>query len=250
MRMLFNLLHDVHDARDFLFAKTFLKSDMPEIVDLRTRCSPIENQETLGSCGPNALAGAMEFNDLKDGNGYTDLSRLFIYYVTRERMGTIKEDSGVSIREMVKAVAKFGACDEMMWPYEINRYEERPHDLCYTDAEHRRIKEYWRVNGATIWHTEKTIMYCLLEGFPIVFGLMLYESFMTDEVAANGYVPVPALGEKSLGGHAMEIVGYDITERQFIVRNSWGKAWGDKGYCYIPFEYLLRSGMDMWTIRK
>jgi C1A family cysteine protease len=37
----------------------------------------------------------------------------------------------------------------------------------------------------------------------------------------------------------MLCVGYSDPDRVFIVRNSWGSDWGDKGYCYIPYDYLM-----------
>ena len=37
----------------------------------------------------------------------------------------------------------------------------------------------------------------------------------------------------------------------FIVRNSWGHQWGDKGYCYIPYDYMMNrkyNDGDSWVI--
>jgi C1A family cysteine protease len=56
--------------------------------------------------------------------------------------------------------------------------------------------------------------------------------------------------ETDLGGHAMCCVGYDMEKQMFIVRNSWGTEWGDNGYCYFPFEYLVYFGDDFWTVRN
>jgi hypothetical protein len=37
------------------------------------------------------------------------------------------------------------------------------------------------------------------------------------------------------GGHAVCLVGY--TKKYFIVRNSWGTQWGDKGFAYASNQY-------------
>ena len=63
---------------------------------------------------------------------------------------------------------------------------------------------------------------------------------------------MPGEGESSLGGHAVMAVGYDNEKQVFIVRNSWGLGWGDKGYFYMPYEYIINNDLcdDFWTIRK
>ena len=62
---------------------------------------------------------------------------------------------------------------------------------------------------------------------------------------------MPGRSERQLGGHAVMAVGYDDAEGRFIARNSWGPAWGVKGYFTIPYEYLLDSNLsdDFWTIK-
>jgi C1A family cysteine protease len=69
-------------------------------------------------------------------------------------------------------------------------------------------------------------------------------------VARAGVVPLPGPREKVLGGHAVLAVGYDDAKQCFIVRNSWGTKWGDKGHCYMPYAYLTDSDLaaDFWTI--
>ena len=67
----------------------------------------------------------------------------------------------------------------------------------------------------------------------------------------NGIVPMPNIQtEVCLGGHAIVCVGYN--ETQWIMRNSWGIGWGDKGYFYLPYQYLLDSTLssDLWDITK
>ena len=92
---------------------------------------------------------------------------------------------------------------------------------------------------------------CLLEGFPFVFGFTVYESFESAAVAKTGKLNMPKKNESVVGGHAVVAVGYDDTSKRFIVRNSWGAAWGIKGYFTIPYDYLLDDNLanDFWTIR-
>ena len=85
-------------------------------------------------------------------------------------------------------------------------------------------------------------------GFPVPFGATLYPAF--EDVGSDGKVPMPE--GTSIGGHAMLIVGYDLLKQVYIVRNSWGTDWGDKGYCYFPCGYLENPNLadDFWVIRK
>src|SRR5438105_2592268 len=91
---------DLPDGRDYLFgARRPLPEALPSSVDLRSLCSPIENQGQLGSCTANALAGALEFLERKDRVPFADLSRLFIYYNERVVEHTVKTDSGAMLRD-------------------------------------------------------------------------------------------------------------------------------------------------------
>ena len=84
----------------------------------------------------------------------------------------------------------------------------------------------------------------------IRFGFSVYESFMSEQVATTGEVPLPPRGEKLIGGHAVVAIGYDDSIQRFIVRNSWGPKWGIKGYCTMPYAYLTdpQLASDFWAI--
>ena len=93
---------------------------------------------------------------------------------------------------------------------------------------------------------------CLAGGFPFVFGFTVYESFESERVAETGVVPMPKRTERSVGGHAVLAIGYDDAKKTFVVRNSWGTAWGMKGYFTMPYAYLEDRSLsdDFWTIRR
>lgn len=91
---------------------------------------------------------------------------------------------------------------------------------------------------------------CINEGFPFAFGFTVVSSFQTPDVAATGNMHVPQVYDSVLGGHAVLAVGYDGSSKCFIVRNSWGEAWGDKGYFHMPYDYITNPGLadDFWAI--
>jgi C1A family cysteine protease len=217
---------------------------LPSKVDLSSQCSPIENQGTLGSCTANALVGNLEFLELKDHLPFVDMSRLFIYYNERLLEGTVKEDSGAALRDGIKSLAKAGCCSEKDWPYDVTKFTKKPSVVCYTKALFHKIQSYRSLQ------TQNELLTCLASGYPFVFGISVYGSFESEIVAKTGIVPMPSPTESNLGGHAVCGVGYDQSTKLFKVRNSWGTGWGDKGYFYLPFEYVNKLASDFWTIRK
>jgi len=238
---------DYPDRRDWLYSSVPRPSrKMPVLTDLRSGCSPVEDQGEIGSCTANALAGALEFLQKKDGVPFEDKSRLFIYYNERVIAHSTGADSGAQLRDGIKTLAKQGACRESIWPYLAGKLAVKPPDACYRDALEHRISRYRRII------TVREMKTCLAEGFPFVFGFMVFGSFESNRVARSGIVDMPGRRETPLGGHAVLAVGYDERESRFIARNSWGTGWGMRGYFTIPYEYLESRELaaDFWTIRR
>jgi C1A family cysteine protease len=238
---------DLPDQRDHLFAapRTVL-AELPPSVDLRDKCpKAVYDQGHLGSCTANAIAGAFEFDLLKQGMADFMPSRLFIYYNERAREGTIDCDSGAMIRDGIKSVTKQGVCDEVSWPYDVTTFTNQPTAACYQEALGNLATSYQRVTPIL-----NQLKGCLAAGYPIVFGFRVYESFESAEVAQTGLVPMPASGEQALGGHAVLAVGYDDATGRFLVRNSWGTGWGQDGYFTMLYPYLTDRSLssDFWAI--
>lgn len=200
-----------------------------------------------GNCTANAIAGAIEFDQLKQGIAETFTpSRLFIYYNERVMEHSVDSDSGAMIRDGIKSVSKQGACHEQLWPYTIAKFRTKPAQKCYTDAAKHKAVTYQRIVQEL-----NQMKGCLASGYPFVIGFSVYESFETQRVAKTGHAPLPASKEKELGGHAVLCVGYNDARGWFILRNSWGTRWGMKGYFTLPYAYLTESNLadDFWTIR-
>ncbi len=238
---------DLPDQRDFLYSAVKpISVALPSQVDLRSGCSPVEDQGQLGSCTANAIVGALEFLELKDKLPYTDLSRLFIYYNERVIEHTVQSDSGAQSRDGIKSVAKQGVCSEAKWPYVISKFAVKPPAACYKEALQHLIVEYHRLT------TVDDMRACLAEGYPFVFGFTVYESFESAQVAKTGTVNMPRKNERVLGGHAVLAVGYNDQQKRFSVRNSWGTGWGKQGYFTMPYAYLADPNLasDFWVVHR
>ena len=234
---------DKLDTRDYKYTVTPKAS--PNIVDLRAFCSPIENQGSLGSCTGQAIAGAIELLN-KRNRKPTDVSRLFIYYYERLLLGTVNYDSGAYIRDGIKATNHYGASLESYWPYDIRKFKQEPISEAKTDALQRKVTRYERVNDFN------GCVDALSNGYPVIMGFRVYDSFMSKNVAKTGIMTYPnTKREKLLGGHAVLLVGYNKSKKVFIARNSWGTNWGDKGYFYMPFNVINPNmSSDYWIIKS
>lgn len=248
---------DLPDHRDLKLAPPNLSLfELPASVDLSPGLPPAYDQESLGSCTANAIAGAIQFEMMKDKDLPDFMpSRLFIYYNERVIEGDVDQDAGAMIRDGIKTVYQDGVCGEGwgdgQWPYDIGLFADKPNEECYMNA--RTFNAF----------TSKNILYqrviqdlhhlkaCLAGGFPYVFGMSVYESFESEEVAKTGILPMPTAVEKLVGGHAILCVGYDDARQAFLVRNSWGSGWGINGYFWMPYAYMANANLcdDFWSIK-
>jgi C1A family cysteine protease len=239
---------DLPDGRDFMYAAPEeVLAKLPEQVDLRPQCPPVYDQGQLGSCTANAIGGALEFDQIKQGkpSPFTP-SRLFIYYNERAIENTIDSDSGAQIRDGVKSVNKLGAPPETDWPYDITKFRDKPSDQAFAGGSANQAILYKRLTA-----TLGQLKGCLASGYPFVLGFTVYDYFESQQMAQSGHLQMPTASEQQVGGHAVLAVGYDESQQAFIIRNSWGPDWGLQGYFTMPYPYLLQSTLasDFWTIR-
>jgi len=239
---------DLPDMRDHLFTakRRIIAEELPRKVDLREKCSPVEDQGQIGSCTAQAIVGCLECLEISRTKVFTDLSRLFLYYKERELENSVNIDQGAYIRDGIKVLAKIGVPHEDLWPYNMARWAEKPTAEAHRGAKQHKITDYQRMSSL------QEMKSCLAAGYPFVFGFSVYDYFESKKMAETGVLVMPKGSERVLGGHAVTAVGYDDDISHFIVRNSWSTKWGQKGYFMMPYEYLADRNLsdDFWSIRK
>ncbi len=241
-------------------------SDVPKSVDLKHLCSPVEDQGDIGSCTAQAGVGLIEYFENRAHNKFLEASRLFLYKVTRNYL-QLQGDTGAYLRSTIAAMALFGVAPEKYWPYDTSRYDEEPPGFCYSFAQNYKAIKYFRLDsyGLSPEIVLDRIKNYLFTGFPAMFGFTVFDSIEQAE-ENSGKIPFPdAKTDRIVGGHAVVAVGYDdkieIINRKgdkkkskgaFLIRNSWGKTWGENGYGWLPYDYLLKWNLasDWWTLIK
>ncbi len=231
----FKLTKQKIDERDYQSTlkasinKSFVELKMPIIYD----------QKDLGSCVSNAVALCVNYW-LK-----ISPSRLFIYWNARA-IGKYEmyQDTGLSVRDGCKSIAKFFVTDEKNWAYDISKFDTIPPLTAYNKVINLSDMSY-----TSVPQDLNSIKQYLINGYPLVFGIAVYSSFVSSN---TGIIPMPNVNtETLLGYHCVLIVGFDDSKLMFKVANSWGTNWGQKGYFYLPYSYVTNVDLsfDFWCIK-
>jgi C1A family cysteine protease len=231
--------------------------------DLRGHFSPIEDQGNIGSCTAHGPVSLAEYFQIRAFGSYTNLSRLFLYKTTRNLLGW-RGDTGAFVDTAMGALALFGAPPEKFYPYIERNYDKEPTPFHYALAQSFQATTYYRLDpiGTRTPDVLDRARVLLTAGLPCMFGFTAYESIGQADSMNDGAIPFPARGERITGGHVLVACGHDDEKRiintrrggeetvgAFRVRNTWGVNWGDEGYGWIPYDYVL-AGLadDFWTL--
>jgi C1A family cysteine protease len=233
-------------------------------ADLRQWCSPIEDQRDIGSCTANASVGIVEYFERRAFGKHLDGSRLFVYKATRNLLG-LSGDTGAWLRSAMGALVTFGVPPEKYWPYDTKKFDLEPPAFVYALGQAYQAESFYRLDpgGTPPADILDAIKKHLQAGIPSMFGFTVYDSISQANGAGKGRIPFPQPTDRVAGGHAISAVGYDDdleikhsgapapTKGALIIRNSWGTSWGDRGYGYLPYEYVLqRLAVDWWVLIK
>jgi C1A family cysteine protease len=213
---------------------------LPASVDLRAAWWDIGNQDSTGSCvGWASTEGVARYHMVKTGklDQTGHLSPRCTWMASKEtdefnnRPETFIEGAGTSLKAAIDFLKKFGSVLESLLPFHISTATYQGNENAfYAIAASRRIASYFNLgkdlNAWRIW---------LASHGPIMAGLSV-DATWDNATATHGNLDT-FQANTVRGGHAICIVGYRA-DRRFIVRNSWGISWGDKGFGYASESYI------------
>jgi C1A family cysteine protease len=209
-------------------------------VDYTSQMETARNQGSEGSTTGFALAAAMEYQIRKRFGEVVVLSPRWIYNQTRKVEGTAQSDLGSKLEDAIGVARDIGVIDEEAWPYKAGEYASPPPAKAEA-ARRYKIRASKRLSGL------REIKAALENSGPLVAGITLYQSAF-EQFAKTGRLPPPNPKDNVQGAQAFCVVGFDDQHRMLKVLNSWGAAWGDHGYGYVPYSYVDENLSEFWAI--
>jgi Papain family cysteine protease len=220
---------------------------LPPSVDLRQSWWKIGNQGDTGACVGWATADSvLRWHFVQAGRlAKTDLlSVRYVWMAAKEtdvftsRPTTFIEEDGTSAKAALDIARKFGVVLDSTLPFEPGMLYGGKVGTFYALAAQRRIAAYFNLGGGpAAWRK------WLATGGPIVVRLDVDATW--DDVDATGTLKTYK-ASTARGGHAVALVGY--TPDHFIVRNSWGRSWGDKGFAYASNAYAQAAFTEAYGV--
>ena len=212
-----------YDIRNFEKA---LVLNPPSTFSLVKDLQGIRNQGRQGTCAAQTAACIKEWQEKMDYRFDRHFSPQFVYNNRPNH-----ERRGMFGREVMSILRNVGIVEEKEYRYgKIEKKEDINKEL-YEKAKDHKIKSYARVRTINDVKKSLPINGPLYISFPVFHhGVDMWKRQYRDQ--------------KMRGGHAMAIVGYD--ETGFIIRNSWGESWGDKGMCTYKYEDF-GCHWEIWT---
>lgn len=233
------------DNRDYLIRGFFTTVILPERYSIEDKMTPVRSQAKEGACVGFALAvGVKEYQEKIDYKRLVELSPRYIYEEAKKISG---HTEGTTLKAAMQVVRKMGVCEERLWPYEVPQVISKS-SKADSNAERFKVKTYARVINLT------ELKHALVQFGPILIGVKVYKGMMSDEAKGTGIVPNPSCwNRRVLGGHALCAVSYDDKSPYFKndghikCKNSWGEAFGDKGYIYLSYRYIKANMIDAFS---
>ena len=213
----------------------------------------VDNQGAYGSCTAHVLSYAWQQSRLRANKSWYKPSRCFWYAHSRLALGDRKlsTDKGSTIWSTAQTLSSKGAVAESLWPYTKQNIDREPTVTINIQASGNkqsvRQVSFGLNTNTNIANIKKEIN----DGRVVMIGIMIFQSFMTNDVMRSGQIPVPKKRQEALlGGHAIALSGWDESKQVFTFRNSWGTSVGKQGSFSIPYSYVCNPTLagDAWVV--
>ncbi len=230
-----------------------LSASLPAQVDSREFCHRVVSHYPYPTGCACACTSMVQYFEKRASGRSLAPSRMFVHQVAC-RLSNATNSERISLRTTLKAMIRFGLPPERYWPYNEQQWEQIPDAFLFGFGEHLAACHYVRLDGHgdAPSKTLQRVKGFLASGFGIVFGLMI-----PNEISGDADIHFPSPYESCGEGQAVLCVGYDDRRRirsekgAFLIQNSWGDSWGDRGFGWIPYRYLTESlAVDFWTLMK
>jgi len=230
-------IKDSRDDRDFRLCSIQAPVATPQSFALED-LFPSKNQFSRGSCTSQAQAHHKERQEKKR------IGARPIMAWTKRLEGN--KGYGAMTRNTFKIVNSIGCCEESFCPEpEASMSWEEYIDVenlpfkCEEKALEHKSASYWRVENSV----EDIKQAIFKNKNSVVISMDWRREF--NRPPANGVLS-PSTSASSVGGHAVEIEGWDDVRSILDVKNSWSNAWGVGGKFFLPYEFFKDLVWDAW----
>lgn len=213
------------DVRDYKLASITNESEMPKTFELKM--PKVKNQKSVNSCVAHSIATTIEYFNSIQSNSDEKMSTNYIY---GNRTDMNYDGMGMYTRRAVANTCKYGDVIESDFPGNteipnvINEFEDNKYHL-YDKGTPYRFSSYYSVK------TKNEIKTALMKNGPVIFAMPWYD----DIRVKNGIINTSQKGDA--GGHCMVIYGWN--QDGWLIQNSWGTMWGNKGKAVLPYDVKI-----------
>jgi Papain family cysteine protease len=238
----FGYLVDKPDPRDAKLGSLLgaqAASPPPASASVWDKLCPIRDQGYTQSCVGHAWSRALRLAYLRAGFICPELSPLYAYALSRAQHGGEHEDVGTYLRTCAQGVVKFGAADDVSWPFVEAKVNVQPSlRALHNGYDRKGLRHYARIDSGEPDDVRRAIA----AGHPVVAGWQISQSF----VDWNGDGVIGKQREPFVGGHALAVVSY-AADGTFTLANSWTDDWGHDGFAVVA-EAFIRQADDVWAV--
>lgn len=233
---------------DKVMALSMLNAKFLSTMDYREDWWVIKNQEKTGACVGYAASGLLKWYFTKAGliEKGQELSTRFLWMANKETDDfnkwptTFLERAGTSTKSVLRITQQYGCVLEELLPMQGSLCDLDTATF-YSIASRLRIKKYYglemNVRHWKIW---------LAKHGPILARVNIDNAWLDLDSSAILSKYNCESRNKTEMGHAICVVGF--TPEHFILRNSWGTEWGDRGYAYATEKYALSALSDLYGV--